>query len=89
MVRVDRPTIGADVQLVAVPFLLFLSVIVAVLAQGLQLAEVEQMLIAFMRDDVSAILAGVVTLRARHIAQRGCSLSCALALRTHVERLYR
>lgn len=52
MVWIDRPAISPDVALVTVCFLLFLTRAVAVLAQRLQLAVLEQPCIAFMGRDM-------------------------------------
>jgi hypothetical protein len=52
MVRIDRPAINPDVALVTVCFDLFLAGAVAVLAQRLQVPEVEQLMITMVGRDV-------------------------------------
>ena len=52
MIRIDRPTINPDVALVTVCLELFLAAAVTVLAQRLQLPEVEQLMITMVGRDV-------------------------------------
>jgi hypothetical protein len=52
MVGIDRPAINPDVALITICFLLFLAGAVTVLAQRLQLPEIEQLMIATVRRDV-------------------------------------
>jgi hypothetical protein len=52
VVGIDRPAIGPDVPLVTVCFLLFLAGAVTVLAQRLQLPEIEQLVVTMVGRDV-------------------------------------
>jgi hypothetical protein len=52
MVRIGRPSVKPDVALISVRFLTLLAVTVTVLAQGLQVPEVEQLVITVVRCDV-------------------------------------
>ena len=71
MIRIDRPTINPDVALVTVCLELFLAAAVAVLAQRLQLPEVEQLMITMVgRDVVRQGGRGDYLPRQTHAAQR-------------------
>ena len=52
MVRIDGPSVGPDVSLIPVPFLLFLSAVMAVGAERLQFAKEKQMLVTSVGNDV-------------------------------------
>jgi hypothetical protein len=52
MVRIGGPSVKPDVALISVRFLTLLAVTVTVLAQGLQVSEVEQLVITVVRRDV-------------------------------------
>jgi hypothetical protein len=52
VVRIDGPSVGPDVSLIAVPFLLFLAMVMAVGAERLQFAKEKQMLVTSMGNDV-------------------------------------
>jgi hypothetical protein len=71
MVRIERPAISPDVALVTVCFQLFLAGAVTVLAQRLQLPEIEQLMITMVgRDVVCHGGRGDYLPRETHTAQR-------------------